>query len=626
MLELLWLIPALPLAAFLLLAIAGRNMSKAVISLAGTLPSGLSALLVIILGAGFMQSPPAGYAFSQTLWHWFSVGSFKPAISMHLDSLSLVFIFIITVVGFLIQLYSSSFMQKEEAYARFMAYMNLFIGSMLLLVLAENLLFLYLGWEAVGLCSYLLIGFWYKDPANGYAARKAFIVTRIGDTMLAIGLFLLFRQLGTLNIPEIISRFPQEVTTGSPIAVFTSLMLLGGAIGKSAQLPLQVWLPDAMAGPSPVSALIHAATMVTAGVYLITRTFAVFEAAPDVQMITAIIGAATLLIAGFSALTQKDIKRVLAYSTISQIGYMFLALGIGAYSGAVFHFFTHAFFKALLFLAAGLIIMKLNGEHDMFKMGGLRKSMPFTFWTFLAGAASLSALPLVTAGFYSKDAIIWYSWAGQQSDKLLWMAALLGSLLTALYTFRMVFITFFGTETQKPNGRTSANIRIPLIILAAFSLLAGFINLPHNFGGLHLLSDFLHQKLPEVPAMQNTGMESLMQLISSAVVLVGIFLAWLFYQKKPQAADSFKNAALYRFWASGWGFDRMYDVLFVRPFLVISNRNKHDIIDYISTGITELQLWLHRMLSKTQNGRMRWYAMSLVAGSILAVVILLFRK
>ena len=288
--------------------------------------------------------------------------------------------------------------------------MNLFVGSMLVLVLADNLLLLYLGWEGVGLCSYLLIGFWYKDASNGLAARKAFIVTRVGDTAMLIGLFILFHTLGTLQIQDLMHRASAHWAVGSPYAIAAAALLLGGAVGKSAQLPLQTWLPDAMAGPTPTSALIHAATMVTAGVYLIARTHVLYTLAPQVQFAVAVVGAATLLLAGFSALTQPDIKRVLAYSTISQIGYMFLALGVGAWAAALFHLMVHAFFKALLFLAAGIVIDALHHEHNIFRMGGLRKELPIAFWTFLIGGCSLAGLPLVTAGFVSKDLILWSAW------------------------------------------------------------------------------------------------------------------------------------------------------------------------------------------------------------------------
>jgi NADH-quinone oxidoreductase subunit L len=372
------------------------------------------------------------------------VGGLRPAIGFYLDALSLVMILVVTCVGFLIHVYSSEFMIEDDAYSRFFAYMNLFVASMLVLLLGDNLVLLYLGWEGVGLCSYLLIGFWYQDPANGLAARKAFLVTRVGDVAMAIGLFVLFTQLGTLDIQELMHRAAEQWPAGSGYAVAAAALLLGGAVGKSAQLPLQTWLPDAMAGPTPTSALIHAATMVTAGVYLIARTNVLFALAPDVQLAVAVVGAVTLLVAGLSALTQYDIKRVLAYSTVSQIGYMFLALGVGAWSAAMFHFMTHAFFKALLFLAAGVVIHALHHEHNMFKMGGLRKELPVAFWAFAIGGSALAGLPLITAGFYSKDLILWLAWSSDKGSPWLWGAGMLGALLTAAYTYRLIFLVFFG--------------------------------------------------------------------------------------------------------------------------------------------------------------------------------------
>ncbi|HOK48459.1 MAG TPA: NADH-quinone oxidoreductase subunit L, partial [Bryobacteraceae bacterium] len=351
---------------------------------------------------------------------------------------------VVTFVSFLIHVYSTEFMAGDDGYSRFFAYMNLFVASMVTLVLAGDLLLLLLGWEGVGLCSYLLIGFWYRDPANGAAGQKAFIVTRVGDTAFLVALFILFTNLRTLDIQEVMRRALAEWPVGSGLAVASAALLLGGAVGKSAQLPLQTWLPDAMAGPTPTSALIHAATMVAAGVYLIARTHRLFILAPPVMTAVAVIGAATLLLAGFSALTQHDIKRVLAYSTISQIGYMFLALGVGAWASAIFHFMTHAFFKALLFMAAGVVINALHHEHNMFRMGGLRRRLPIAFWTFTIGGASLAGLPLITAGFYSKDRIIWDAWVSEGGGAGLWLAAILGVFLTSLYIFRAVFLVFFG--------------------------------------------------------------------------------------------------------------------------------------------------------------------------------------
>src|SRR5574338_539649 len=482
MLNLLWLIPSLPLLGFLLLALFGGRMNRIGIAILGVGSVGISALITILIGIDFISSPPVGYSFNQTLWTWMNVAGFKPSIAFHLDSLSLIFTFTISFVGFLIHLYSAEFMIDDEGYSRFFAYMNLFVASMITLVLADNLLLLYLGWEGVGLCSYLLIGFWYKEPENVYAANKAFIVTRIGDTAMAIGLFLLVLHLGTLDIQELMRRAAEQWPTGSNLAIAASALLLGGAVGKSAHLPLQTWLPDAMAGPTPVSALIHAATMVTAGVYLIARTHALFELAPPVQLAVATIGTATLLLAGLSALTQTDIKRVLAYSTISQIGYMFLALGVGAWSAAIFHFMTHAFFKALLFLGAGVVIIELHEEHDMFKMGGLRRELRVVFWTFLIGSASLAAVPIVTAGFYSKDLILFDAWSSAAGGPSLWLAGLVGALLTSLYTFRMVFLTFFGDLQQRPAGRAGWRMNLPLIVLAVLAIVAGAVELPPTLG------------------------------------------------------------------------------------------------------------------------------------------------
>ncbi|MBZ0246718.1 MAG: NADH-quinone oxidoreductase subunit L, partial [Cyclobacteriaceae bacterium] len=432
--DLVWLIPGLPFVGAVILIFGGTNLPRRLVPVVGAGSVGLSALMTLFIGFEFLTATPTAQSYQQVVWNWIEASGFSVAFAFHLDVLSLVFIFVITFVGFLIHLYSAEFMASDEGYARFFAYLNLFVGFMLILVMADNLLLMYLGWEGVGLCSYLLIGFWYLDEKNGYAARKAFIITRVGDTAMVIGLFILFKTFGTLNIAGIQEQAPQLWVVGSSQATLIALLLLGGAVGKSAQLPLQTWLPDAMAGPSPVSALIHAATMVTAGVYIIARTHVIFELAPIALFTVGVIGALTLLIAGFSALTQYDLKRVLAYSTISQIGYMFLALGVGAWSSAIFHFMIHAFFKALLFLGAGAVIAAVHHEHDMFKMGGLRKKLPLVYWTFLIGAASLAALPFVTAGFYSKDQILWLSWASEKGNNWLFLAALIGAFITTVYT------------------------------------------------------------------------------------------------------------------------------------------------------------------------------------------------
>jgi NADH-quinone oxidoreductase subunit L len=618
MIELLWLVPALPFAGAVLLILVGRNVSRPVVSIIGAGSVGGSAAMTLLIGSEFLSSGVE--SFQQHLWQWVDVAGFSPSFAFHLDNLSLVFIFVITFVGFLIHLYSTEFMAEDEGYARFFTYLNLFVASMLILVLADNLFLLYLGWEGVGLCSYLLIGFWYTEEKNGHAAQKAFIVTRVGDTAMAIGLFMLFQQLGTLNIQTILHEAPATWETGAQAPVMIAFLLLGGAVGKSAQLPLQTWLPDAMAGPSPVSALIHAATMVTAGVYLIARTFAIFELAPVAQQCVGIIGAVTLLLAGFSALVQHDLKRVLAYSTISQIGYMFLALGVGAWSAAIFHFMIHAFFKALLFLGAGAVIMVLHHEHDMFRMGGLKDRLPIIYWTFLIGAASLAAIPFVTAGFYSKDQILWLAWAGEKGNVWFFVAALAGAFITSIYTFRMVFVTFFG-EAKTPIGHpTRRSINIPLIVLAVLSLIGGFIELPHTLGHVTIFSDFLQPVLPETLVRPGAAdSEWIMQIIAAIVSLSGVYIAYYLYLKNPAIPVRLRTslAPLHNLWHSGWGFDALYKTLFVLPFVSIASLNKNDVIDKLYDGVVALAESIHRTLAWFQSGILRWYIMGVVAGAIL---------
>ncbi|HEY3403193.1 MAG TPA: NADH-quinone oxidoreductase subunit L [Ohtaekwangia sp.] len=623
--NLLWLIPALPCLGGLLLVIFGSRLTKNISALIGAGSVGLAAVITWIVGFDFLSSHQESYR--HIAWTWFSVDDLSTSFAFYLDRLSLVFVFVITFVGFLIHIYSIGFMAHDEGFTRFFAYLNLFVTSMLILVLSDNLVLLYLGWEGVGLCSYLLIGFWYEEEKNGYAARKAFITTRVGDTAMAAGLFILFSTLGTLNIQEILTKAPEVWAVGSATVVLIGFLLLGGAVGKSAQLPLQTWLPDAMAGPSPVSALIHAATMVTAGVYLIARMHVIYELAPLAQLWVGIVGAITLLIAGCSALTQFDLKRVLAYSTISQIGYMFLALGVGAWSAAIFHFMIHAFFKALLFLAAGAVIEALHHEHDMFKMGGLKNKMPVVFWTFLIGAGSLAALPFITAGFYSKDQILWYAFAGEKGNVWFFLAAIVGAFVTAIYTFRTVFVTFFGTEKTHISHPPGKLMTWPLLILAVLSLFGGFIELPHTLGHVTIFSDLLSPVLPET--ILREGAESSewgVQIAAMILGLFGVYLAYLFFIRKPQMTDELQSATreLHQFWYRGWDFDALYNVLFVKPFLFISTINKNDVIDRFYTLLVDISGFFNRFFSRTQSGILRWYVMGIVAGAILIITISLF--
>ncbi len=629
MLELLWIIPALPLGGFLILAIAGRRIPKTWTALVGAGSVGLALAAALGVGISFIGADPGANSYVLDLGTWMSVNGFTSSFSLYLDALSLVTVLDVTFVGFLIHIYSVGFMAEEEGYARFFAYMNLFIGSMLILVLADDLLFLYLGWEGVGLCSYLLIGFWYKDPLNGLAARKAFVVTRIGDASLSIGLFLLATNLGTLRIQEMMYLAAGRWTVGSGMAMAAAALLLGGAIGKSAQLPLQTWLPDAMAGPTPVSALIHAATMVTAGVYLIARTHLLFTLAPQVQASVAVIGALTLVVAGLSAITQRDIKRVLAYSTISQIGYMFLALGVGAWSAAIFHFVTHAFFKALLFLGAGMVIISVDNEHDMFKIGGLRSQLPAVFWTFLVGACSLSALPFVTAGFYSKELIIYYSLASPLGNRWLWMAGVLGAFITSLYTFRMVLITFFGDARFRVRERPGMIMTVPATVLAALSLVAGFIELPASSGKTGIFSTFLGRVLPPITVREVApGAEATLHAFAAIVSLLGIFLAYILFFARTRYADKLTDSQagrlIHRFWSTGCGFDWLYDVVIVKPFVRIAAINRDDFIDLIYLGMLWAGSRFSNILSISQTGKVRTYALGIAFGAAIAIAIVVF--
>jgi NADH-quinone oxidoreductase subunit L len=639
MLHLLWMIPTFPFLGFVVLVARGARLTRRQVAWVGVGSVGLAALVAILVAWRFLGSPPPGDAYVQTLWVWLTVADFTPTIGLYLDALSLVMVLVITVVGFFIHLYAAEFMLEEAGYSRFFAYMNLFVGSMLILVLADNLLLLYLGWEGVGLCSYLLIGFWYQDAANGHAARKALIVTRIGDTAMAIGLFMLFTTLRTLNLQDLMQQAAQVWPVGTGMAVAAATLLLAGALGKSAQLPLQTWLPDAMAGPTPVSALIHAATMVTAGVYLIARLHGLFALAPAVQTAIAVIGAITLLVAGCSALVQRDIKRVLAYSTISQVGYMFLALGVGAWAAAMFHFMTHAFFKALLFLAAGAVILSLHHEHDIFRMGGLWRRLPVTFITFLVGSASLAGLPLLTAGFYSKDMILWQAWASAQGSVWLWGAGLVGALLTSLYIFRVVFRVFFGRAVTPVESVPGGRIRFVLLVLALLALVGGWIELPETFGHLWpalpetwrhltLFTDVMHTALPHVQ-LEHTGVEGelLSQILASAVALGGVLLALGFLRRSRPVADAARPAwwqGVHRLWFTGWGFDALYDKTIVRPFVWLAQVNRHDIVDALPTGTAWLSRSAHHLLSQTQTGRVRGYAASIAAGAVIIIALMVW--
>lgn len=615
--SLLYLTIVFPLIGFILLAGLRDQISEKMAAIIGVGSMGLSALTAAYVAIDFL-SYTNGY-FHQILWTWLSIGDFAPNFGLQLDGLSLIMLGMVTGVGFLIHLFASWYMRGEEGFARFFSYFNLFIVSMLLLVLGDNLLVLFLGWEGVGLCSYLLIGFYYKNPSNGFAAIKAFTVTRVGDVLLLIGLFILFREFNTLDIYEITRRAPEILVSGSPTVTWACLMLLGGAVGKSAQLPLQTWLADAMAGPTPVSALIHAATMVTAGVYLIARMHPVFQLAPNVLYFVGVIGAITLLMAGFAALVQTDIKRVLAYSTMSQLGYMFLALGAEAYQAAVFHMLTHAFFKALLFLSSGAVILACHHEQNILKMGGLWKKIPFVYACFLVGGGALAALPFITVGFYSKDEILWQAWAAGHPE-LFW-AGVVGAFLTSIYTFRLIWLVFHGEEKTQAHKISGVSYWLPLAILLVLSTFIGA-------GLQHPVEHVLAGVLPEFvlnPAMSADKHFAEFTAVGVALfgILVGVILFAFKYEAVKKLANTPFGAGVAHIWRNAWGFDALYNLVLVKPYLFIARLLGRDPVDNAWTVLPAVVKAGNSFSTKRQTGSLRGYAAAITLGAVILLMILI---
>ena len=524
-------------------------------------------------------------ALESTSWNWIDTGTFPIRMSLVVDRLSSVMILVITGVGALIHIYSTGYMKGDPGYGKFFAYLNLFVFAMLLLVLASSLVGLFVGWEGVGLCSYLLIGFWYQKGWPAEAGQKAFVVNRIGDACFLLGSFLLVRVFGTLDLSDIAGSVATSITGNEVTLMWAALLLFGGCCGKSAQFPLFTWLPDAMAGPTPVSALIHAATMVTAGVYLIVRLNPLFAASPTVLLIIGIVGALTAFIGASSALQQNDIKKVLAYSTVSQLGYMFLGLSTGAWAAAIFHLVTHAFFKGLLFLGSGSVIHGMHEEQDMRRMGGLRSHMPRTYLTFLAGAAALSGLPLMS-GFFSKDEILAHVFAHGGVYDVLWLIGIASAAMTAFYTWRMVALTFFGEERFDPAQvhphESPASMTTPLSILAVLALAGGLLGLPHVFPLLptQLLQGWLHPVTEAGTAILSAGHEAHLPAITEWVLLgFGSIVALFFahkgfhtYERGYEEDEVFsgRNPALSGFLGDAWGIDRLYNEKIVQPLKLVA--------------------------------------------------------
>ncbi|MBZ5495059.1 MAG: NADH-quinone oxidoreductase subunit L [Acidobacteriia bacterium] len=677
MLEYLWLVPILPLAGSALIGLVGliklratgEKPGKKLVSLIALLSVGL-AFVISLISIYQLFVLQGGEIYAKDLFTWIRSGAlpltdggratFEVPWGLQLDPLSSVMILVVTGVGFLIHVYSTGYMWEDTGYYRFFSYLNLFMFAMLTLVLANNFLMMFVGWEGVGLCSYLLIGFYFDKKSAGDAGKKAFIVNRIGDAGFILGMMLIFVHFGSLRFEKVFAgaaNLPAQ--DGHGFLFWATLCLFIGATGKSAQIPLYVWLPDAMEGPTPVSALIHAATMVTAGVYMIARCNALFSRAPETMAIVALVGAVTAIFAATIGVAQTDIKRVLAYSTVSQIGYMVAALGVGAFVGGIFHLMTHAFFKALLFLGSGSVIMAMHHEQDMRKMGGLRKYLPWTYWTMLIGTLTIAGVPGL-AGFFSKDEILWRAWSN--GHPFVWLLLWLSAGMTAFYMFRLIFLTFWGEERMDEHTRhhireSPKRVVYPLAALAILSVVGGYVGLPGWTGVSNSFERFLEPvlRLPEPAhevAVHMTGQEFLFTCLSVVIALIGIFVAYRLYVVNPGIPDRIANRfkGLYTLIHQKYYVDELYDALFVNRTKDIGNAcyfvdskfvdgavngtaattrgtaTLSRLFDtYVVDGLVNLVGWinmtLNRFATALQTGLVQRYALGAVFGILIFILI-----
>jgi NADH-quinone oxidoreductase subunit L len=618
--DLVWLVPLIPLLGFVINGLGRNVLSKNLIGFIGS--SVIFISFAIAVAIFFALGADANKSHEVFLFDWISAGSLHIPLSFLVDPLSSIMLLIITGVGFLIHIYSIGYMHDDAGFGKFFAYLNLFIFFMLLLVLGSNYIVMFIGWEGVGLCSYLLIGFWFTNISYAAAAKKAFVMNRIGDLGFLIAVFLLCTTFGSVEFAKI---FPQAATMlpGNSTIALIALLLFIGACGKSAQIPLFTWLPDAMAGPTPVSALIHAATMVTAGIYMIARSNVLFDLVPVIQHLIAIIGLATAVLGAVIALTQTDIKKVLAYSTVSQLGYMFLGLGVGAYDGAFFHVITHAFFKALLFLCAGSVIHALHHEQDMRQMGGLRKKLPVTFITMLIGTLAISGIPPFS-GFFSKDEILAHVY---EQNKVMWGIAVFTAFLTAFYMFRMIFLTFYGSYRGTHHAEEKIHeapklITFPLIVLAILSALGGFIGVPESLGGQHWLSQWLSPVISHHAEGPDHATEYILMVVSVLGALIAIGIAYSKYHKNGSVpvADIGHRTALENLSYKKFYVDEIYDFLITRPLNAFSDFFYKIIDRKLVDGIVNGFGWSATEASKglrlLQSGNVGFYIFMMVAGIV----------
>lgn len=626
------LIPLAPLLGFLLIGLLNKQLRRWLVALIACSSVLASFLLSIVLFFSLGDDQPA---ITYTVFDWITAGDLSVSFSFLVDPLSILMMLIITGVGFLIHVYSAGYMHGDEGFNRFFSYLNLFIFFMLLLVMGSNYLLMFVGWEGVGLCSYLLIGFWFKNTEYNNAAKKAFIMNRIGDVGLILGVIMIFVHFGSLSYSDVFAK-AIEFGSDSQILTIITILLFIGAIGKSAQIPLYTWLPDAMAGPTPVSALIHAATMVTAGIYMIARNNILYSLSPFTLDLIVIIGLATAVLAATIAVAQNDIKKVLAYSTVSQLGLMFLALGLGAFTSGVFHMTTHAFFKALLFLGAGSVIHGMSGEQDIRKMGGLRKYLPVTFATFLIGTLAISGLPPF-AGFFSKDEILASAFA---HNKLVWSLAFFASLLTAFYMFRLFFLTFYGTsragnEVTRHIHESPNSMTFPLIGLAILSAVGGFIGIPEVLGGDHGLNNFLapvfetSRELLTQHHVSHTAELILIGIVVALTLLVIYFAYNLYIRKKKQPApegitlNTFHRLVYHKYYV-----DEAYEKLILKPLNFLSKALDAVIekllIDRIVNGSGRVVTWGSKTIRLVQTGNTGFYIFAMVISIIILLVVKTF--
>ncbi|MDY7034310.1 MAG: NADH-quinone oxidoreductase subunit L [Thermodesulfobacteriota bacterium] len=643
MLDYVWLIPVFPMIGVIINGLLGRNLSKRTVGVVACGVIGLSFLTALLIFIDLVQLPPENRSFEKIIYTWILAGDFKTNIGFLVDPLSIIMMLVVSGVSFLIHIYSVGYMHDDEGFRRYFTYLNLFVFSMLVLVCANNFLLMFVGWEGVGLCSYLLIGFWYqrKEPAD--AGKKAFVVNRIGDYGFLLAMMLIFVTFGTLNFHGVFEA-AHHFQTGNLAILAITLLLFVGATGKSAQIPLYTWLPDAMEGPTPVSALIHAATMVTAGVYMVVRCNVLYVLAPVSLTVVAIVGITTAIFTASMALAANDIKRVLAYSTISQLGYMFLACGVGAFTAGIFHLMTHAFFKALLFLGAGSVMHALAGELDMRKMGALKSHVPKTYWTFLIATLAIAGI-FPFAGFFSKDEILWNAF---QTSTLLWVLGAGAALMTSFYMFRAVFMTFHGEsrvdpEVAKHIHESPPVMTNPLIVLAILSTIGGFVGIPiikgwnvfHDFlspiTGGHAVESakitFTHLAYASGQAASageaahhHVGLEILMMIVSLIIAFGGLGLAYYMYIKDPSApkrlAERFRG--LYNLLSNKWFVDEIYDFLFVNPIKrgsgFLWRFFDAKVVDGMVNGSGGLVRWGSSVLKRIQTGYVQNYALSILIG------------